>query len=111
MESATARSVAEPPLAGHGRRRRGRREPRIKQRRTDDLERLDYGLGAPVTAPLLTVEQVAAMLRCSEQSVYRWAQEGRITRIKCGRLVRFDAGAVQEFVKKGGSNGSETKRR
>lgn len=64
-----------------------------------------------MTAPLLTAEQVAAMLSCSTQSVYRWAQEGLIERVKCGRLVRFREGAVQEFVKNGGSNGSETKRR
>jgi excisionase family DNA binding protein len=47
----------------------------------------------------ITAEEVAALLRCSPKSIYRWAAEGRLRRFKHGRIVRFLVHDVETFIK------------
>ena len=47
---------------------------------------------------VLTVQQVAEVLQCSDKHVYDLAAEGAIRRIKVGRLVRIPKSALVEFL-------------
>ncbi len=49
--------------------------------------------------PLVTAEEVAAVLRVSPKSIYRWASEGRLPAFREGRLIRFLESDVEVFVK------------
>jgi excisionase family DNA binding protein len=48
--------------------------------------------------PLLTVPEVAAILRVTDRTVRRWANEGRIERIKLGGVARFTASSIEELI-------------
>lgn len=50
---------------------------------------------------VLTVQQVAEVLQCSDKHVYDLAAEGAIRRIKVGRLVRIPRQALVEFLNGG----------
>jgi len=47
---------------------------------------------------ILTVDDVAVMLRTSRSTVYRWVREGEITFIKSSRPVRFTRSMVRDFI-------------
>lgn len=47
---------------------------------------------------LLTVNEVAAWIRCSPQAIYSWAECGQIPHLKIGRLLRFARADVQRFL-------------
>jgi excisionase family DNA binding protein len=49
--------------------------------------------------PLVTAEEVAAVLKVSPKSIYRWASEGRLPAFREGRLIRFLESDVEVFVK------------
>lgn len=49
---------------------------------------------------LLTVAEVASILRCSKQAVYSWVEFGRVPHVKLGRLVRFRPEDVEEFLER-----------
>jgi excisionase family DNA binding protein len=50
-------------------------------------------------ANLVDVEVIARRLNISEDSVYRYARDGRIPSVRVGsRLVRFDAEAVLQAL-------------
>ncbi len=51
-------------------------------------------------SPLVTAEEVAALLKVSPKSIYRWAQDGILPAFREGRLVRFLESDVEVFVKK-----------
>ena len=54
---------------------------------------------------LLTADEVAAVLNVSRKSVYKWAEAGRLPFIRLGgRVVRFDPGAVRQFIESGRRN-------
>jgi excisionase family DNA binding protein len=53
------------------------------------------------TAQLLTVEEVASMLRVSKAAVYRWTEDGRLRARKAGALLRFRAEDVEDFLRSG----------
>lgn len=56
---------------------------------------------AQETAELLTVADVAQMLRVSKAAVYRWAEDGRLRARKAGALLRFRAEDVEDFLRGG----------
>ncbi len=48
--------------------------------------------------PLLRPSEVARLLACSTKTVYAWAASGFLPSVRLGRLVRFRAEDVQQFV-------------
>jgi excisionase family DNA binding protein len=54
-----------------------------------------------VTAPhneILTLEEVAAYLRLTPQTIYRWAQEKRIPAAKLGKEWRFRKSIIDRWL-------------
>lgn len=50
---------------------------------------------------LLTYEQLAAYLQCTERSLKRWVKEGRIPSVECGhQFVRFEKERVLEALRR-----------
>lgn len=49
----------------------------------------------------LTVEQIAAHLQVSKETIYRWLDRERIPAHKVGKQWRFLASEVDEWVKRG----------
>jgi excisionase family DNA binding protein len=47
---------------------------------------------------LLTAEEVARVLRCTERYVWRLGRDGKLPRIRVGRHVRFDPADVEAFI-------------
>ena len=47
---------------------------------------------------LLTTEEVAEILRCSDRTVFTLKESGKIAFVRIGRLVRFPEKAVQEYL-------------
>jgi excisionase family DNA binding protein len=48
---------------------------------------------------LVTAEEIAALLKVSAKSIYRWASEGRLPAFREGRLIRFLESDVEVFVR------------
>lgn len=56
--------------------------------------------------PLLTAEQVAALLQVPKKTVYDWAAAGRLPGVvRLGRLLRFNEAAVAAWLAAGGTAG------
>ena len=49
----------------------------------------------------LTVEQIAAHLQVSKETVYRWLDRGRIPAHRVGKQWRFLITEIDEWVKRG----------
>ena len=49
----------------------------------------------------LSVEEIASYLGISKESVYRWAEQGKMPAHKVGRQWKFWANEVNEWVRKG----------
>lgn len=47
---------------------------------------------------LLDAKRVAAILNISPKSVFRLAANGELRSVRWGRTVRFEQGAVEEFI-------------
>lgn len=47
---------------------------------------------------IMTLEEVAKYLKLKPQTVYKWAQEGRIPGAKLGKEWRFRKGILDEWV-------------
>jgi len=50
------------------------------------------------TNDILTVEDVARYLKMQPQTVYKWAQEGRIPGTKLGKEWRFRKSIIDEWI-------------
>jgi excisionase family DNA binding protein len=50
---------------------------------------------------MLDVEEVAAILGCSVAAVRKWQYQGRLRRVKVGRLVRIPAEDVERLCAEG----------
>ena len=48
--------------------------------------------------PLYDSHEVAAQYRVSEKSLHRWARNGIIPAVKCGRLWRFRKSAIDKWI-------------
>jgi excisionase family DNA binding protein len=55
---------------------------------------------------LLTVPEVAELLRVQESTVYTWAESGVLPVYRVGRLLRFDRAQVQTWLSDRGSPGT-----
>jgi excisionase family DNA binding protein len=55
---------------------------------------------------LLTVPEVAELLRVQESTVYTWAESGVLPVYRVGRLLRFDRAQVQTWLADRGSPGT-----
>lgn len=51
----------------------------------------------------LTVEQIAAHLQVSKETIYRWLDRETIPAHRIGRQWRFQAPEVDEWVRRGGA--------
>ncbi len=51
------------------------------------------------TAPneILTIDEVAAYLRLTPQTIYKWAQEKRIPAVKLGKEWRFRRSVIDKW--------------
>lgn len=48
---------------------------------------------------LLTSNEVAEILNCRPNTVYVWAEKGKLPSLKIHGLVRFDKAAVEAFIR------------
>ena len=46
---------------------------------------------------IMTVQEVAEYLRLNEMTIYKLAQEGKLTALKIGRSWRFKKGLIDEW--------------
>ena len=53
--------------------------------------------------PLLTVPEVAKLLRCTSLTVYRMVARGEIASVRVGRLIRIPARVVEEMIATAGT--------
>lgn len=60
---------------------------------------LPWDLFISVCALLLTIKDVSIWLNIKCSTLYRWAAHGKIPCLRIHGLIRFDAEAVQEWVK------------
>ena len=51
-----------------------------------------------VLEPLLSIDEVAQLLRVSESSVYRLVRTGDLARVKVGGRTLFEVEAVRDFI-------------
>lgn len=67
------------------------------------VERVDGRDTGPGEAPvMLTVDDVAGMLRCSNRSVYRLTDAGKLPRpVKLGGLVRWRREVIEGWIARG----------
>ncbi len=52
-----------------------------------------------LSVPLVTADEVAALLKVSPKSIYRWAGEGLLPAFREGRLIRFLESDVEVFLR------------
>lgn len=53
--------------------------------------------------PWLSVEEIAAHLGISKETVYRWLEKGRVPAHRVGKLWKFKTAEVDEWVRSGGA--------
>jgi excisionase family DNA binding protein len=61
-----------------------------------------------VSEPWLSVQQIAAHLGVSKETIYRWLDKEKIPVHRIGKLWRFKASEVDEWVKSGDAATIET---
>lgn len=52
----------------------------------------------------LSVEEIAAHLGVSKESIYRWLESGKVPAHRMGRLWKFKASEVDAWVVRGGAS-------
>lgn len=55
----------------------------------------------------LSVEEIAAHLGVSKETIYRWLEKEKIPANRIGRLWKFKASEVDQWIKNGGAVESE----
>ena len=61
--------------------------------------------------PLLTIAEVAKILRCSQRTIRRLIQSGRLRAVQAGRMYRFRGRDIAEFVQRSLTTQPVTKRK
>jgi excisionase family DNA binding protein len=56
----------------------------------------------------LSVEEIAGHLGISKETIYRWLDRGKVPAHRVGRLWKFKASEVDEWVIRGGAAEQET---
>lgn len=74
---------------------------------TSRFESMDH---AKAYARLLTVEEVAPMLKMSSQALYEAVRRGFVPTVRIGRRIRFDFDVLETWLKSGGSPWSDRPR-
>ncbi|WP_431768439.1 helix-turn-helix domain-containing protein [Paenarthrobacter nicotinovorans] len=62
--------------------------------------------GSTVAEPWLSADGIAAHLGITKDTVYTWISDKRMPAHKVGRLWKFQASEVDEWVRSGGSAAS-----
>lgn len=62
-----------------------------------------------MTEPWVSVEQIAEHLGVTRDSIYRWIDRKGLPAHRVGRLWKFKATEVDEWVRSGGSDESDQK--
>ena len=57
----------------------------------------------------LSVEEIAAHLGVSKETIYRWLEVGKVPSHRVGRLWKFRASEVDEWVLRGGASTRQKK--
>ena len=61
---------------------------------------------------ILTVDELAAVLRCTPRTAYRMLEQGKITAVRVGACPnghwRITSSAIREFLNGGGGGGKQT---
>lgn len=57
---------------------------------------------------LLTVKELAALLRVSSQTLYKMLEQGEIPAVKIGAQWRFDRDKIRLWIESNGSAGGDT---
>lgn len=53
-------------------------------------------------ARLMKAQEVADILQVKPSTVYTWVRQGRVPHIRVGRLIRFVAEQIEEFLSRKG---------
>ncbi len=61
------------------------------------------------TEKWLSVEQIADHLGVSKETVYRWLEKKKIPANRVGRLWKFKASEVDEWIRAGGAEENQEK--
>ena len=71
--------------------------------RNAPVERIDGREAGPGQRPaMLTVDDVAELLKCSSRSIYRLTDSGRVPRpVKLGSLVRWPRESIENWIARG----------
>jgi excisionase family DNA binding protein len=56
---------------------------------------------APPERPNLSVPEAAAVLGCSESTVWNWLREGKLERVRIGGMTRINRAAVEAYAAQG----------
>lgn len=56
----------------------------------------------------LSVEEIGAHLGVSKETIYRWLEKKKMPAHRVGRLWKFKASEVDEWVKDGGAEAEDT---
>lgn len=48
---------------------------------------------------LLTIEQLSELISVKKKTIYDWTHRGAIPCVKVGRLLRFDPGEIERWLK------------
>ena len=56
---------------------------------------------------LMTVKEVAALLRVSPQTLYKMLEQGSIPAVKVGSQWRFDRDEIREWITRGRAGSNE----
>ena len=79
------------------------RSDKIAQNQLDQVQRIG---GNTMSEPWLSADDIAAHLGVTKDTVYAWIAEKQMPAHKVGRLWRFQASEVDEWVRGGGTAGS-----
>jgi excisionase family DNA binding protein len=50
------------------------------------------------TGPLLTVDEVAALFKVGRRTIWRWANDGRLERVRIGNVSRYTADSIARLI-------------
>lgn len=64
-----------------------------------------------MTEPWVSVEQIAEHLGVRRDSIYRWIDSKGLPAHRIGRLWKFKASEVDDWVRSGGARGEEASKR
>jgi len=54
-----------------------------------------------MSTKLMNVDEVAARLNVSTDTVYQWSYLGKLPKVKLGRRLRFDSEVIERIAREG----------